>query len=158
MPREHPLSLVYIYPKMPRLSITNVEKSRQICRVSQKTPGIDINPWQDFRYTHCVRYVLRTRYTLRGEKDLYHIEAKLYRMGIAHISILRSKISTKCPILGRSPSIGHLSIQYLPYSPKIRLLASGKYSVAKSTPPTMKDFPFSPSRPPASVVKVKVSL
>ena len=48
--------------------------------------------------------------------------------------------------------------QFYFYSPKIRFAASGKYSLAKSTPPTMKDFPFKFSREPASVSKVKVSL
>ena len=72
------------------MSIRNVEKSRRVLPCVSKTHGIDINPC-GFSIYAGVRYVLCTRYALRGEGDLYHIEAKLYRLGKAHISILRSK-------------------------------------------------------------------
>jgi four helix bundle protein len=34
---------------------------------------------------------VNTRYALRGERDLYHIEAQLYRIGEAYISSLRKQ-------------------------------------------------------------------
>ena len=71
-----------------------------------------------------------------------------YEFAGAWLYLLHNSADRSMP----GPYIFHL------LSPKIRLPASGKYSVTKSTPATRKVFPFKLSREPASVVKVKLSL
>ena len=116
------------------MSITNVEKSRCVLTGVSKDTRHRYKSHGIFDIRQGVRYVQRTRYALRGEGDLYHIEAQLYRMGVAHISILRSKnIDKNARYMEYPMHRAFFQNHILPYSPKIRLPASGKNSFTKST-------------------------
>ena len=106
MPKEHPLSLVYIYPKTPRMSITNVEKSRPVFAVRFENAR---HRYKSMRIFDIRRRSICAAHSIcpAGRVGFRSYRSEAISNGKAHISILRSKNIDKMTDPRSIPGISH---------------------------------------------------